>query len=113
LLAAQPKQKQSQAQSVMSSMTPKQVAEAFFKACGDRNWDEARIYGGSVTDMPQVREFMGGLQIISLGEPFKSGRYGGWFVPYEIRLSNGYTKKMNLAVRNDNPKKQWLVDGGF
>lgn len=96
-----------------SNMTPKQAAEAFFKACAEENWDEARVYLGSDADRPRIREFMGGLQVISIGEPFKSGLYGGWFVPYEIKLKSGHTKKFNLAIRNDNPKKMWCVDGGF
>jgi hypothetical protein len=34
-------------------------------------------------------------------------------VPYEVRLKSGKVKKMNLALRNDNPDKKWMVDGGF
>jgi outer membrane lipoprotein-sorting protein len=95
------------------NMTPKQTAEAFFKACADENWDEfLKFYGSSRVD-ERIKEFYGGLEIISIGEPFKSGLYPGWFVPYEIKFKNGGTKKMNLAVRNDNPAKRYVVDGGF
>lgn len=55
----------------------------------------------------------GGLQVIKIGEPFKSGTYPGEFVPYEIKLSNGTIKKWKLAIRNDNPNKVWMVDGGL
>jgi hypothetical protein len=48
-----------------------------------------------------------------LGDPFQSGQYPGWFVPYEIRLKSGEVKKHNLAIRNGNPAKHWLVDGGI
>ena len=68
------------------NMTPKQTAEAFFKACADENWDEfIKFYGSSRVD-ERIKEIYGGLEIISIGEPFKSGLYGGWFVPYEIKL---------------------------
>jgi len=33
--------------------------------------------------------------------------------PYEIKFKSGKSKKFNLAVRNDNPAKRWMVDGGF
>jgi hypothetical protein len=60
-----------------------------------------------------LKSYLGGLEIISIGEPFKSGLYAGWLVPYEIKFRDGYIKKMNLAVRNDNPAKRYIVDGGF
>jgi hypothetical protein len=51
--------------------------------------------------------------VVKLGEPFQSAPYEGWFVPYEIQLSDGTTHKNNLALRNDNPAKRWVVDGGL
>ena len=60
-----------------------------------------------------VKRVYGGMQVISLGEPFKSGLYPGYFVPYEIRLKNGYGKKHNLAVRNGNKAHRWMMDGGY
>jgi RNA polymerase sigma-70 factor (ECF subfamily) len=48
-----------------------------------------------------------------IGEPFQSGIYRGYFVPYQIRMRNGYVKSHNLAVRNDNPNGRWMVEGGF
>jgi hypothetical protein len=94
-------------------MTPKQTAEAFFKACSEENWDEfLKFWPMSAVD-ERLKSYLGGLQVISLGEPFKSGLYPGWFVPYEIKFKDGGTKKMNLAVRNDNPAKRYIVDGGL
>jgi hypothetical protein len=94
-------------------LTPKQMAEAFFKACSEENWDEfLKFWPMSAVD-DNLKSYLGGLQVISLGEPFKSGLYPGWFVPYEIKFKNGDTKKMNLAVRNDNPAKRYVFDGGL
>lgn len=94
-------------------MGPKETAQAFFQACADENWDEfLKFWSASDVD-EQIKEYLGGLEIISIGEPFKSGLYPGWFVPYEIKLRNGRVKKMNLAVRNDNPAKRYVVDGGI
>jgi outer membrane lipoprotein-sorting protein len=94
-------------------MTPKEVARAFFQACADKNWDEFLKFWTSSRVDERLKEYLGGLEIISIGEPFKSGLYGGWFVPYEIRLKSNYVKKWNLAVRNDNPAGRYVVDGGI
>jgi outer membrane lipoprotein-sorting protein len=94
-------------------MGPKEMAEAFFQACADENWDEfLKFWSASAVDQ-RIKDYLGGIEIISIGEPFKSGRYAGWFVPYEIKFKNGQTKKMNLAVRNDNPANRYVVDGGI
>jgi outer membrane lipoprotein-sorting protein len=94
-------------------MTPKEAAEAFFKACAEGNWDEFLKFWPMSPMDKKLKNYLGGLEIISIGEPFKSGQYPGWFVPYEIKLKNEGTKKWNLAVRNDNPAKRWVVDGGI
>jgi hypothetical protein len=97
-------------------MTPQQAAETFFKACAERQWDEVlKFWPMSGTDerFERMKEYLGGLEIISIGEPFKKGEYPGWFVPYEIRLKSGGVKKWNLAVRNDNPMNRYVFDGGI
>jgi hypothetical protein len=63
-------------------MGPKETAEAFFKACSEENWDEfLKFWPMSAVD-ENLKNYLGGLQVISIGEPFKSGIYPGWFVPY-------------------------------
>jgi hypothetical protein len=94
-------------------MEPKEVAQAFFQACADENWDEfLKFWMTSEVDQ-RIKDYLGGLQIISIGETFKSGRYSGWFIPYEIKLKSGHIKKHNLAIRNDNPAHRYIVDGGI
>ncbi|MGE5295108.1 MAG: LolA family protein [Solirubrobacterales bacterium] len=94
-------------------MTPKEAATAFFTACAQENWDELLKYLGQ-TGVPQMmKDYLGKLEIISIGEPFQSADYAGWFVPYEIKLNTGYVKKHNLALRNDNPAKRFQLDGGI
>jgi hypothetical protein len=94
-------------------MGPKEAAQAFFEACADENWDEVlKFWPASAVDQ-RLKDYLGGIEIVSIGEPFKSGNYGGWFVPYEIKFKSGATKKMNLAVRNDNPAQRYVVDGGI
>jgi hypothetical protein len=92
---------------------PKEVAAYFFDAFGREDWDAVLNVSQHTRVNNDVKRSYGRLQVISLGEPFQSGIYPGYFVPYEIRLRNGATKSFKLAVRNDNPDRRWLVDGGF
>ncbi len=94
-------------------MGPKETAQAFFEACADENWEEVLKFRTTSAVDQRIKDYLGGVEIISIGEPFKSGRYPGWFVPYQIKFKNGSIKKMNLAVRNDNPAKRYVVDGGI
>ena len=96
-----------------SWMQPDEVAREFFESLGRSDWQKAKELGAAWIDSPKAREEFGGLKIISIGKPFKSGLYPGRFVPYEIRFKSGEVKKHNLAVRNDTPDHQWMYDGGF
>jgi hypothetical protein len=91
----------------------KEVAQYLFDSLAHERWDDVlAVFPVNKVD-PRVREYYGGLQVISIGEAFQSGLYPGYFVPYEIRLANGEVRKHKLAVRNDNPRHTWMVDGGF
>jgi len=96
-----------------TSMKPDEVARTFFQACADEDWDEVLKYWPMTALSQEFKDGLGGLEIVSLGEPFQSGQYPGWFVPYEVKLKSGDVRKFNLAVRNDNPAKRWQVDGGL
>jgi hypothetical protein len=90
--------------------TPREAAVAFFEGAAKRDWQRV----ASVTQVTEgVKQDYGGIQVVSVGEAFQSGLYRGWFVPYEIRYPGGRTKKHNLAVRNDNPQKRFILDGGY
>ena len=93
--------------------TPRDAALAFFEGMAERNWDRALTVMARSSVDDRIKRAYGGLQVISIGEPFQSGMYRGWFVPYEIRLSDGRVKKHKLAVRNDNAVKRFVLDGGY
>ncbi len=93
-----------------AKLGPVETAQAFFKALANKDWDEAAKFGHI---SQKLKDAYGGLEVISIGKPFKSGLYGGYFIPYEITFSSGGTKKWNIAVRNDNPAKRYVVDGGI
>jgi outer membrane lipoprotein-sorting protein len=89
----------------------KEAAAMFFDALSRQDMDEF-LSVDPVSAPPQWVKSITSLTVVSLGEPFQSGLYAGWYVPYEITI-NGQTKKHNLAVRNDNPAHRWVFDGGF
>jgi outer membrane lipoprotein-sorting protein len=93
-------------------MTPTQAARAMFEACAKSDWDEAsKFFNHKLTD--GYKSALGGLTVIKIGEPFQAKPFPGWFVPYEIRRVDGQVDKFNLALRNDNPGKRYVVDGGL
>jgi len=92
---------------------PKEASAYFFDALARESWDSVLQVTSETRVPPVVKQVYGGLQVISIGEPFQSGLYPGYFVPYQVRLRNGSTKTFKLAVRNDNPAHRWIIDGGF
>jgi hypothetical protein len=93
--------------------TARDAAVTFLEGMAERDWDRVlTVY--PATAVPEgLKRDGGGLRVISVGEPFQSGLYAGWFVPYAVRLADGTSKQWNLAVRNDNPAHRWVQDGGF
>ena len=94
-------------------MTPKEMTRAFFQACAGEDWEELLNFMSDSEVSQETKNYYGGLEIISIGEPFKSDDYHGWFVPYEVRLKSGRIKKWNLAVTNRNIVQRYMCDGGF
>ena len=94
-------------------LSPKEAATVFFQACADEDWEEYLKFNAQSHVPQMMKDYLGGLEIISIGEPFQSEGYGGWFVPYEIRLRSGHVKQHNLALRKDNPASRYQVDGGL
>jgi hypothetical protein len=49
------------------------------------------------------------IPIVEVGESSWSAEQSAYFV----KCRESSVKKFNLAVRNDNPAKRWVVDGGL
>jgi outer membrane lipoprotein-sorting protein len=100
---------------IFSTITSKHAAEIIFDAMAKDRWDlvEVPFAEWNFEMMKIIKSKYSGLKVVKIGEPFKSGLYPGEFVPYEVILSNGSTREFNLAIRNDNENKVWLVDGGL
>ncbi len=101
-----------------TNITSKHAAKKFFKALHNEEYDSiAQIWDAfQITDtekLEELKSIYGGVEIISIGESFKSGLYPGEFVPYKIKYKSGKIEEFNLALRNDNPTKTWEIDGGL
>lgn len=99
-----------------SASTAEEAAKMWWNALSESDW--AMVYKLNPSferssNLEAMKLEYGGLQIISIGSSFKSGRYAGVYVPYEVKLKSGEAQKYNLALRNDNPQKAWIVDGGY
>jgi hypothetical protein len=91
-----------------ASMTAQQAARAFFEACSREDWNEAGKFTSPIND--KLKEYLGGVEIVSLGEPFTSHNYRGQFVPYEIRLR---AQEFNMRVANTNAAKRFVIMGVY
>ena len=55
-------------------------------------------------------EKMLGMEILEIGEAYKKDGYVGEIVPYKVKLKDGEMIEANMAVRNDNEFKIWILD---
>ncbi|MEN6384246.1 MAG: hypothetical protein ABFD79_03515, partial [Phycisphaerales bacterium] len=90
------------------SMTPKETAKAFFEACSKEDWNEVLKFWSATTVDERFKSYLGGIEIISIGEPFQSKGYGGWFVPYEIKFK---PQEINVRLSNVNPAGRYVITG--
>ena len=118
--------------------TPAVVAQTFFDACAKEDWSTVgKFWQGTLDD--RIKNYLGGMEVVSLGKPFKArisiaalvgmqpnlrsqlkgmGNQKDFqgpqvFIPYEIRLKDGTVKKWQLSIRCDNPEHRWYFDGGL
>ncbi|WP_320053610.1 hypothetical protein [uncultured Acetobacteroides sp.] len=98
-----------------STISSKRAAEIIFDSMAKNRWDAVKVPFAQYNFllMKLIKRKCSGLKVVKIGEPFKSGLYPGEYVPCEVVLRDGYTRKICLALRNDNENKVWLVDGGL
>jgi len=98
-----------------------QAARDFLEANGKGDWDTVAKFWPS--NMPKgkrfediftdkAKEMASGLQIISLGTPYKDGPNSWVLVPYEARFKSGDTQKNNLRL-GKGADGHWTWQGGF
>lgn len=92
-------------------ISPEKAVERIFEAL--RVWDTT-VLNVAMAQYPldKMKEFFEGFQLLSHGKAFRSGTYAGYFVPCKIKIQ-GQVDTTNVAIRNDNKQKVWMVDGGL
>jgi len=97
----------------LTGTTPAQAARTFLEASSSGDWAEVAKYWDPKflkkhpEDLETHKNFYGGMELISLGKPFKGrfrgdrGAYYGVLVPYEIRLKDGSVKKYLYSIKQD------------
>lgn len=80
-------------------------------------WDSAILdealsaYGARGRQL--LRNRYAGATVVECSAPVRSGNYPGLFIPCRLRMADGTTEKLHLALRNDNAQQRWVVDGGL
>ncbi len=67
----------------------------------------------SNSSIPNILETYRGSSLIRTGTSFKSGTYDGVFVPCKVRMADGKTRKMTIALKKDARFNSWVMDGGM
>jgi hypothetical protein len=94
-----------------NALGPADVARGLFEAAQrkDQHFLETYVTSPAAVDWAmQAPPF----EILYIGEPFRTGRYVGVYVPYKIRV-DGEIREWQVALRNDNPERRWVLDGGI
>lgn len=96
----------------LTGMTADEAVRRIAAAFG--TWDE-RVLGKALAYYPLalMKSRYGGAELVAVDKPFRSGTYAGVFVPCRLRLQDGEVVGLRLALRNDNPEKAWVIDGGI
>lgn len=93
-------------------ISPEKAVEMAFEALHE--WDTTKLnvvlYQYNIEGLKETYD---GCQLIGHKKAFHSGRYPGVFVPCKIRFKDQSIQKRNIAIRNDNNLKVWLIDGGI
>lgn len=61
----------------------------------------------------QIKAYLAGVQVLSVGQPTNSFGPNMWFVPYKIRLNDGSEKEMRLHIAQDPRTQKWYFKGGI
>jgi len=91
----------------------REVVRKLFQTCCDEDWEEYSTLWPGLKINQMHKTMLGGLEIIHIGEPFKTDDSAMWYVPYQIRSKLGEVKKRNLRVRYDEATQKYLPRGGL
>jgi len=99
----------------------KQAARDFFTALKDGDWDTVAKYwppdapkGKQFNDIftDNLKGFVTGLEIVSVGTPYKEAGNSWVMIPYEVKFKGGVSQAESLRMQK-GPAGQWIWGGGF
>jgi RNA polymerase sigma factor (sigma-70 family) len=61
----------------------------------------------------RIKQYLAGLEVVSVGQPTNSFGPNMWFVPYKIRFQDGSEKEMRLHIAQDPRSQKWYFKGGI
>ena len=96
----------------------KQTVTLFLQACSDRSWDDILNYApGMVKLSTEQREvvdaYCSGLELMEMGEPFKTAESDTWLVPCQIKWKAQGTGNKEIRVRYDETLGKFVIVGGL
>ena len=99
-----------------AQLGPSAVVKAYFQAMTNSDWAEMGKFApqSAVTDtrqqLQETREANIPVPSLEVGEAVWSAEHSAYFVKC---TKSGIVAKAKMAIRNDNPAKHWVVDGGI
>ena len=98
-----------------AQLSPADVVKAYFQAMARSDWTELAKFT-TAADLAQTKAQVAEalkagtpLPEFEVGEAVWSAEQSSYFVQCQMK----WTKKFRMAIRNDNPARHWLVDGGI
>jgi RNA polymerase sigma factor (sigma-70 family) len=100
--------------------TPDAATKGMFELMAQGDWNALTNFDieGGREAFEQVlgenmKAYMKGMEIVSIGQPTNSFAANMWFVPYTIRFKDGNQKSMRLHLAQDTRTQRWILKGGF
>ncbi len=103
------------------AVAAQQAARDFFTAMKDADWDTvARFWptGPGVNKKfddvftDKTKDNVSGLEIVSIGTPYRESGNGWTMIPYEVQFKGGGSETNSLRMQK-RPDGQWMWGGGF
>jgi hypothetical protein len=98
-----------------------QAARDFFTAMKDADWDTVAKFwptGPGVNKKfddvfnAKNRDIVSGLEIVSIGTPYRESGNGWVMIPYEVQFKGGESQSNSLRMQKQHDG-QWIWGGGF
>jgi hypothetical protein len=113
------------APAVLNALGPREVADLFWRSAIAGDWETVAVFCKSPATIAWLQKNRP-VELLELGEPLRTGAYGGVYVPYKVRYAGsgtdgggvpspagGVIREHRMALRNDNEFKRWVEDGGI